>query len=155
MRDTTWVGKCHGYRQALKGDAEAAGLKATIEASSGNLLIVKEADPGCENAPTVCLQGHCDMVCSKRATTEHDFKDPIRPRLEMTDGKLCMYANGTTLRADNGIGVSAALAIACDKTLKTEPYRGPRHYRRGDYNARREAHGDGPSRSQVLAESGL
>lgn len=106
--------------QALKERAEAAGLKATIEASSGNLLIVKEADPGCENAPTVCLQGHCDMVCSKRATTEHDFlKDPIRPRLEMTDGKLCMYANGTTLGADNGIGVSTALAIACDKTLKT------------------------------------
>lgn len=105
---------------ALKARAEEAGLKTRIEASSGNLLIVKEADPGCENAPAVCLQGHCDMVCSKRATTEHDFlKDPICPRLEMTNGKLCMYANGTTLGADNGIGVSAALALACDKTLKT------------------------------------
>lgn len=105
---------------ALKERAIKAGLKAEIEHCSGNLLIVKEADPGFESAPVICLQGHADMVCSKRETTEHDFlKDPIRPRLETVDGTLCMYAHDTTLGADDGIGVATGLAIACDKSIKT------------------------------------
>lgn len=74
----------------------------------GNVLIRKAASAGREDRPTVALQAHVDMVCEKNEGTEHDFaKDPIRVR---RDGD-CLKATGTTLGADNGIGVAAALAV--------------------------------------------
>ncbi|MCH4896860.1 aminoacyl-histidine dipeptidase [Marinilabiliaceae bacterium JC040] len=75
---------------------------------AGNVLIKKPATPGKENVPTVVLQSHMDMVCEKNNGTEHDFdKDPIIPRI---DGEW-VKATGTTLGADDGIGVAAELAI--------------------------------------------
>jgi dipeptidase D len=75
---------------------------------AGNVLIIKEATKGKENLPTVILQGHVDMVCEKNSGTVHDFdKDPIETYI---DGDW-VKAKGTTLGADNGIGVAAALAI--------------------------------------------
>lgn len=75
---------------------------------AGNVLITKEATKGKENLPTVILQGHVDMVCEKNSDTVHDFdKDPIETYV---DGDW-LKAKGTTLGADNGIGVAAALAI--------------------------------------------
>ncbi len=73
-----------------------------------NIIIKKPATEGYENAPTVMLQGHMDMVCEKNEGVEHDFeKDLIK--LRIIDGSI--YAAETTLGADNGIAVAYALAI--------------------------------------------
>jgi len=75
---------------------------------TGNLVIRKAARPGFEDLQTVVLQSHVDMVCEKNTGTLHDFdRDPIKPRVE--DGWV--KAIGTTLGADDGIGVAAQLAI--------------------------------------------
>ncbi|TNE60219.1 MAG: aminoacyl-histidine dipeptidase [Bacteroidetes bacterium] len=77
----------------------------------GNLIARVPATKGYEQAPTVILQGHSDMVCEKNRGTEHDFDhDPIHL---VRDGDW-IGADGTTLGADNGIGVAAALAIVSD-----------------------------------------
>jgi dipeptidase D len=74
----------------------------------GNVVIRKPATKGNENKPGVVLQAHLDMVPQKNASTVHDFdKDPIQAYI---DGEW-VKAKGTTLGADNGIGVSAALAV--------------------------------------------
>ncbi len=77
----------------------------------GNIVITVPAKKGYENAPVVVLQAHLDMVCEKNKSTQHNFdSDPIRFRIE---GDWLM-ANNTTLGADNGIGVAAALAVITD-----------------------------------------
>jgi dipeptidase D len=82
---------------------------------AGNVLITKQATPGYENLPTVVLQGHIDMVCEKNNDVVHDFDtDPIET---WVDGDW-LKARGTTLGADNGIGVAAALALLDSKTLE-------------------------------------
>lgn len=90
----------------------------TIADEAGNVLIKKPATPGYENRKTVILQGHMDMVCDKRKDVLHDFeKDPIRL---VVDGEW-LKADGTTLGADNGIGVAAAMAVLADDSLKHGP----------------------------------
>ncbi|NDV68349.1 aminoacyl-histidine dipeptidase [Dysgonomonas sp. 25] len=87
--------------------AKKHGLE-TKKDEAGNVLITKPASKGMENRPTVILQGHVDMVCEKNNDTVHDFdKDPIETYI---DGDW-LKAKGTTLGADNGIGVAAALAV--------------------------------------------
>ncbi len=84
----------------------------------GNVVMSKPATPGHENAPTVILQSHMDMVAEKNNDTEHDFlKDPIATYV---DGDW-VKAKGTTLGADNGIGMAAAMAVMIDKTLVHGP----------------------------------
>lgn len=85
---------------------------------ANNLLIRKPASRGCEQAPTVVLQGHLDMVAETRAGVTHDFEqDPIETVID--EGWL--KARGTTLGADNGIGAAAALAILDDDSLSHGP----------------------------------
>lgn len=73
-----------------------------------NVIIKKPATKGYENAPTVILQGHIDMVCEKNKGIEHDFeKDPLKLRV-VND---MIYATDTTLGADNGVAVAYALAL--------------------------------------------
>src|SRR5690606_14448737 len=73
---------------------------------AGNIIITKEATPGKEKLPTLILQSHVDMVCEKNSDVEHDFdNDPIET---IIDGDW-VKAKGTTLGADNGIGVAAEL----------------------------------------------
>ncbi|MCM3738389.1 aminoacyl-histidine dipeptidase [Bacillus cytotoxicus] len=73
-----------------------------------NVIIKKPATAGYENVPTIIIQGHMDMVCEKNEATVHDFeKDPIQLRIE---GDM-LYANHTTLGADNGIAVAYALSL--------------------------------------------
>lgn len=75
---------------------------------AGNIVITKPSTPGKEDIPTVILQSHVDMVCEKNSDVTHDFdNDPIET---IIDGDW-VKANGTTLGADNGIGVAAQLAI--------------------------------------------
>lgn len=77
----------------------------------GNVLLRVPATPGHENAPVVVLQGHMDMVCEQNRDSTHDFsKDPLQLRV---DGEW-LAATGTTLGADNGVGLSAALALLDD-----------------------------------------
>lgn len=86
--------------------------------SFGNILVRKPATPGFENRKTVCLQGHLDMVCEKNSDVQHDFEnDPIQPYI---DGDW-VKAKGTTLGADNGIGVAAALAVMEAKDIQHGP----------------------------------
>ncbi|MCP4219729.1 MAG: aminoacyl-histidine dipeptidase, partial [bacterium] len=80
----------------------------TISDKVNNVIIKKPATPGMENRKTVCLQGHLDMVPQKNSDVKHDFaKDPIKAYV---DGEW-VTAEGTTLGADNGIGVAAAMAV--------------------------------------------
>jgi len=78
---------------------------------AGNVVMRVAATPGREGSPTVLLQSHLDMVCEKNKDVDHDFsKDSIEVVVE--DGWV--KARGTTLGADNGIGVAAALAVLED-----------------------------------------
>lgn len=84
----------------------------------GNVLMKKAATPGHENAPTVVMQAHMDMVAEKNNDVEHDFlKDPIKTYI---DGEW-VRAKGTTLGADNGIGMAGALAVMIDDSLEHGP----------------------------------
>ncbi len=84
----------------------------------GNILIKKPAAEGCEEAPSVVLQSHMDMVCEKHSHVKHDFeKDAIVPVIE--DGWV--KAKGTTLGADDGIGIAAQLAVLASAELKHGP----------------------------------
>lgn len=74
----------------------------------GNVAMFKPATPGYEKAKKIVLQGHMDMVCEKNNNVKHDFdNDPIKT---IVDGEW-VHADGTTLGADNGIGVAASLAV--------------------------------------------
>ena len=97
--------------------AQQQGLTYEVDAV-GNLLLRKPASPGCESAPGVVLQGHLDMVCQKNEGVDHDFsRDPIQAVIQ--DGWL--RSPGTTLGADNGIGVALALAALEDRHLQHGP----------------------------------
>jgi len=100
-----------------EAEARAAGCEVERDAQ-GNLLARKKATPGMEGRTPVALQGHIDMVCEKDEATVHDFdKDPIQL---VREGDL-LHARGTTLGADNGIGVAAGLAVLASKDLKHGP----------------------------------
>ena len=82
----------------------------------GNILIIKPATPGMENRKTVVLQSHMDMVGEKNADHPHNWEtDAIIPVIK--DGWVT--ATGTTLGADDGIGIAAQMAVLTDKSLKT------------------------------------
>jgi len=84
----------------------------------GNVVITKSASPGLEKKPVVILQSHMDMVCEKNSDVKHDFsKDPIKLKIK---GDI-LTADGTTLGADDGIGIATSLAILDDKSLKHGP----------------------------------
>jgi len=80
-----------------------------------DVVIVKEATAGYENAPTVMLQGHLDMVCEKVPESNFDF---LNDSLELMIEEDYITANGTTLGGDNGIAVAMMLAILADNTLE-------------------------------------
>jgi dipeptidase D len=115
------ISRCSGHEKAI-GDhilsfAKSIKLSAQRDAV-GNVLVRKPATPGHENAPGVVLQAHQDMVCEKNSDVVFDFsKDAIKPRL--VDGWI--QATGTTLGADNGIGISSCLALMEDASLVHGP----------------------------------
>lgn len=101
----------------LMSFAAARGLAARKD-EVGNVLISKPAAPGFEGRQTVILQAHQDMVCEKDATLDHDFMtQPIETYVE--DGWL--KARGTTLGADDGMGIAMALAILDSKEIEHGP----------------------------------
>lgn len=101
-------------REYILNFAKKNNLKAKTDAA-GNVVVSKPAHTDAEDKPTVVLQGHMDMVCEKDSKISHDFsKDPITLKQE----KDILTADGTTLGADNGIGVAIALAILEDNEVK-------------------------------------
>ena len=96
---------------------KAHGLETEVD-EVGNVIIRKPATPGMEGHPTVILQSHSDMVCEKNADVEHDFmNDPIQTYV---DGEW-LRAKGTTLGADDGIGMAMQMAVLVDDTIKHGP----------------------------------
>lgn len=101
----------------MKSFGENLGLKTIVD-EVGNVIIKKPATPGMENRRGIILQGHLDMVPQKNSDKNHDFeKDPIEP---WVDGEW-IKATGTTLGADNGLGVAAAMAVMQAKDLQHGP----------------------------------
>ena len=98
----------------LEQFAKQLGLHVIKEASN-NIIITKPASPGYENAPTVILQGHTDMVCVKLDTLDFDFN--TQPIPLVVDGDW-IKTKGTTLGADNGIAVAMAMSLLEDKSLQ-------------------------------------
>jgi dipeptidase D len=89
-----------------------------LKDAAGSLAVRVPATPGHEEAPTVIIQGHLDMVCEKNSDVDFDFmKDPIDVHV---DGDW-VKANGTTLGSDNGIGVATAMALADDPDVVHGP----------------------------------
>lgn len=81
---------------------------------TGGNIIIRKAAQNCTSSRTVCLQCHMDMVCEKNENCQINFDtDPLKPYI---DGDY-IKAEGTTLGADNGIGVATVLAILDDKTI--------------------------------------
>jgi dipeptidase D len=104
-------------REYIVNFAKKQGLKTKVDVV-GNVVIVKPATAEMQNKPTIILQGHMDMVCEKNSDVTFDFsKDPIQLKI---NGDL-LSANGTTLGADNGIGLAISLAILEDSTVRHGP----------------------------------
>jgi dipeptidase D len=104
-------------RDYVRGVAAKLTLE-TVQDPAGNLVVRKPACTGRESAPMTLLQGHLDMVCEKNESTVHNFDtDPIK--LVQEDDWL--KADGTTLGADNGIGVAAALAVMESRDISHGP----------------------------------
>jgi len=115
------IPRCSKHEEKIVDYVLGAAKTLNLEAEKdkiGNVVIRKPGSPGYENHPAVCLQGHLDMVCEKNADVVHDFsKDPIKLKREGDYIK----AQGTTLGADNGIGISVLLALAEGKDVKHPP----------------------------------
>ena len=115
------IPRCSGNEKAVGDYVAAIAERLNLEFKRddvGNIVVRKPGIPGHENAPVTVLQGHLDMVCEKDSGVEHDFeKDPIPVE---QDGEW-LTAKGTTLGADNGIGVAAALAVMEEKSLVHGP----------------------------------
>ena len=98
----------------LANEGKRLGLEV-VQDENLNVLIKKTATKSYEDAPTVIIQGHMDMVCEKNKGKEHDFtKDPLELRV---DGDY-LYATDTTLGADNGIAVAMGLALLASDNLE-------------------------------------
>ena len=107
-------------QQYILDEAARLGLAAERDAR-GNIRVRKAASAGRENDPGVILQAHLDMVAQKNQDTVRDFsKDPIRT---VVKGDW-VHADGTTLGADNGIGVAMILAVLADPNLSHPPLEG-------------------------------
>ncbi|GAA3932953.1 aminoacyl-histidine dipeptidase [Litoribacillus peritrichatus] len=101
----------------ILAEAEKHGVDAETD-ELGNIRLSKPATKGYEHSVPVVLQSHMDMVPQKNAATNHDFlTDPIKPYV---DGSW-VTADGTTLGADNGIGMAAILAVMFNRDLEHGP----------------------------------
>ena len=111
------TGHCQAVREYVVAEGKRLGLETHVD-EVGNVLIRKPATPGLENRPVATLQGHLDMVPQKNSDKVHNFEtDPIQT---LQEGDW-ITADGTTLGADNGMGVAFSLAVLADDTLKHGP----------------------------------
>jgi dipeptidase D len=121
FEEISQIPRCSGKEKAISDYLVDFAKKHNLEViqdKAYNVIIKKQGTKGYENAPTVIIQGHMDMVCEKNKGTEHDFdKDPIK--LRVIDDML--YATNTTLGADNGIAIAYALAILASNDIPHPP----------------------------------
>ena len=104
-------------RYYLVDFAKAHALEYKVD-EAGNVLISKPATAGMENLKKVVLQSHMDMVCEKNNQTVHNFEtDPIETYI---DGEW-LKAKGTTLGADNGVGMATELAVLAADDIQHGP----------------------------------
>ncbi|NLC71973.1 MAG: aminoacyl-histidine dipeptidase, partial [Desulfuromonadaceae bacterium] len=97
----------------LRRWAREQGFESFVD-RAGNVVIRVPASPGREQAPTLILQNHMDMVCEKDPASCHDFsRDPLQLIVEGD----WLRADGTSLGADDGLGMAIALALAADENL--------------------------------------
>ncbi|MGN1377425.1 MAG: beta-Ala-His dipeptidase [Dorea sp.] len=107
-----------GISNFIRNWAEQQGLWC-FQDENWNLIIKKPASCGCESMPAVILQAHMDMVCEKTADSTHNFDtDPIPLKI---DGEWLCSAAGTSLGADNGIGVAMCMAVLASEELVHPP----------------------------------
>ncbi|KAF0218946.1 MAG: aminoacyl-histidine [Geobacteraceae bacterium] len=97
--------------------AKELGLP-TAQDGCGNIVVKKPASPGRDKVRSICLQAHLDMICEKNADKRHDF---LKDSIELVRKGAMLTANGTTLGADNGVGVATNLAIMADRSLVHGP----------------------------------
>jgi len=110
-------GHLEKIQQFLLQFAKDAGVEAFLD-PAGNVVMRKPASPGMEKRKGVILQAHMDMVPQKTPESKHNFEtDPIEPWI---DGEW-VKARGTTLGADDGLGVAAIMSVMEDKTLRHGP----------------------------------
>lgn len=111
------IPRCSGDEEQIRAFLLAWAAELSFASKTdqvGNLLVTVPASPGREAAPTLVLQSHLDMVCEKTPASRHNFsRDPLRL---YTDGDW-LRAEGTTLGADNGIGIALAMSLAEDREL--------------------------------------
>ena len=117
----TQVPRPSGHLEKVQQFLLDFGKKVGVEVfkdEAENIVMKKPATPGMENRKTILLQAHMDMVPQKAVDSTHNFEtDPIQTYI---DGEW-VKAKGTTLGADDGIGVAAIMAVMEDKTLKHGP----------------------------------
>jgi dipeptidase D len=110
-------GHLEKIQQFLLDFGKQAGVEV-FQDPAGNIVMRKPASEGMENRQCVTLQAHMDMVPERDTESKHNFEtDPIRPWID----EGWVKAKGTTLGADNGLGVAAIMAVMEDKTLKHGP----------------------------------
>ena len=118
FNEITQIPRPSGKENAIKAyllDFSAKHGLAAKEDGGGNILIVKNATKGYESFPTVILQSHMDMVAEKEASSNHNFEtDPINAYVDND----WIKARGTTLGADDGIGIAAQLAVLSSADLQ-------------------------------------
>ncbi len=101
-------------RAFIQEFGQGLGFETKVD-EAGNVLVIKPATEGFEDKKTIILQAHMDMVCEKNKGVEHDFdNDPIETYID--EGWL--KAKGTTLGADNGIGMALMMAVLTSKDVK-------------------------------------
>ena len=117
----TQVPRPSGHLEKIQQFLLDFGQKAGVSAEkdpAGNIHFRKPATPGMEGRKGIILQAHMDMVPQKTPESSHNFEtDPIEPWI---DGEW-VKARGTTLGADNGLGVASIMAVLEDKTLRHGP----------------------------------
>lgn len=121
FEELTKIPRCSGDEKNVSNYLVAFAKEHNLEViqdEAKNIIIKKPGSKGYENAPTVILQGHMDMVCEKNKGTKHDFcKEPLKLRIEDDFIK----ATGTTLGADNGIAVAYTMAILASDDIPHPP----------------------------------
>ncbi len=117
-------GKEEKVREYIKNEAERLGFKTQVD-KTGNLLVKSAINQNRKNHRKVILQCHMDMVCEKNEGVVHDFsKDPLQLEVVKMEGEKWLTAKGTTLGADNAVGIAYILALMKrlnSKALKFDP----------------------------------
>jgi len=118
FEEITEIPRCSGKEQKLQNWIEQWAEKNQLEFKKdqvGNILMTRDAARGCENYAGLVLQSHQDMVCERAEESHHNFdRDPIPVRVE----KDVVRADGTSLGADNGVGMAISMALLSDPMLK-------------------------------------